>query len=80
MLTDDQALRMIESVRHNTRNMDVVALCDWILARVVQRREVEAAIPATADAAPKTDRRAYMREYMKRRREAQKRRCSPRFP
>ena len=71
---------MIESVRHNTRNMDVVALCDWILARVVQRREVEAAISATADAAPKTDRRAYMREYMKRRREAQKRRCSPRFP
>ena len=69
MLTDEQALRLIESVRHNTRNMDVVALCDWILARVVQRRE---GVPATADAAPKTDRRAYMREYMKRRREAQK--------
>ena len=65
MLTDEQALRLIECMRRNTQNTDVAALCDWVLARV-QRREVEAATP-------KADRRAYMREYMKRRREAQKR-------
>jgi hypothetical protein len=64
MLTDAQALRLIESMRRNTQNTDVAALCDWILARVAQRREVLAAAPAAA--APKADRREYMRAYMKR--------------
>ena len=74
MLTDEQGLRLIESMRTNTQNTGVRALCEWVLA-LAQAREA-----AVATTAPKADRRAYMREYMKRRREAQKRRCSPRFP
>ena len=69
MLTDEQALRLIESVRHNTRSTEVAAVCDWVLA-LVQRREVEAAAPAAA--APKADRRAYMRDYMRRKRAEKK--------
>jgi hypothetical protein len=63
MLTDQQALQLIESMRRNTQNTDVAALCDWITA-LVQR--------AATGVAPKPDRRAYMREYMQRRRAEKK--------
>jgi hypothetical protein len=62
MMTDEQALRLIEDMRRNTRHGDVVALLDWVLA-LVQRQQ-------GAAAAPKADRRTYMREYMRRKRAA----------
>ena len=64
MLTDRRALQLIESMRRNTQNTDVAALCDWVLA-LVQRRE--------RAPKPKTDRRAYMRDLMRRRRAEQRR-------
>jgi hypothetical protein len=71
MLTDQQALRLIENMRRNTRSADVASLCDWVLA-LVRRREEEAVAPTAADPAPKADRRRYMRDYMKRRRAEKK--------
>ena len=59
MLTDEQALRLIESMRRNTQSVDVAALCDWVLA-LVQRQEEVAAAPATAGVALKTERKAYI--------------------
>jgi hypothetical protein len=68
VLTDQQALQLLEDMRRNTRSMGVIELCDWIRALV---RRLEAAAPAAADAAPKAakaNRNAYMKEYMRRRR------------
>jgi hypothetical protein len=64
MLTDQQALRLIENMRRNTRSADVASLCDWVLA-LVRRRA-----PAAADAGPKrkADRREYMKNFMRKRR------------
>ena len=64
MLTDAQALSLIEDMRRNTHNTDVAALCDWVLA-LVQRREKAPK--------PKADRRAYMRDFMRKRRAEQRR-------
>jgi hypothetical protein len=60
MLTDQQALRLL------VQNMGILELVDWIQALL---RRLEAA-PA---AAPKTDRREYMRKCMQRRRAEKKR-------
>lgn len=71
MLTDAQALTLIENVRRNTQSADVAALCDWVLA-LVQRREGVAVAPAAADTVPKAARNAYMKAYMRKRRERKK--------
>ena len=56
-------------VRQNTQNADIAAVCDWVLSLVQRCDEVAATPPA----APKADRKAYMGDYMRRRREAGKR-------
>ena len=66
MLTDRQALRLLEDMRRNTRSADVAALCDWVLVRVAQ------AAPAAAGAAPRANRNEYMKLYMRRRRAQKK--------
>ena len=80
MLTDTEALTLIERVRRHTPSMDVVELCDWALARLIQSRggtpvpstlaagSVATSAPASPRGEPLTDRKSYMRDYMRKKR------------
>ena len=69
MLTDEQALQLVENMRRNTQDAGVAALCDWVLG-LAQRRQ--GAIVAPPAPKPKAGRNEYMKNYMRRRRQAQK--------
>jgi hypothetical protein len=65
MLTDAQGLKLIKDMRRSTSSAHVAELLDWVLTR----------LEAGAGAAPKpkADRRAYMKDYMRKRRAEQRR-------
>jgi hypothetical protein len=70
MLTDEEALRLIEKVRRHTPHIDVVELCDWGLQQIQGRTALARVMTKVSEpVAPQSDRKAYMREYMKKRRE-----------
>jgi hypothetical protein len=56
-MTDEQALQLIRTMRHDTQSANVAELLDWILARV--------AAPAATGAAPPGSRNEYYRRYMR---------------
>ncbi len=70
MLTDQQALALIERVRRATPHIDVVELCDWALLRLVQMRKAPPTLHSTfkEPKEPTADRKAYMKEYMRKKR------------
>jgi hypothetical protein len=70
MLTDEQAVQLLEAMRRDTQSTAVAALCDWALG--LARRWNDAVVaPAAARAAlqeaRKAHRRTYMRELMRKR-------------
>ncbi len=77
MLTDDEALTLLTRVRRSTTHLDVVELCDWVFRRVwAPSTNGEAEIgnvarePPSVSAPSKgaSDRKEYMRDYMRTRR------------
>ena len=68
MLTDEEALKLIERVRRHTPSADVVDLCDWALAQIIKRNTgtVEEAKSVVHEVTG--DRREYMRDYMRKKR------------
>ena len=79
MLTDEEALKLIERVRRHTPSIEVVELCDWGLQQITGRAALGRVMSGTTVLAPDlgpslvqpvrpADRKAYMRDYMAKRR------------
>ena len=80
MLTDEEALKLIERVRRHTPSIEVVELCDWGLQQITGRAALGRVMGSSAtvlapDLGPSlvqpvrpADRKAYMRDYMAKRR------------
>ena len=79
MLTDEEALKLIERVRRHTPSIEVVELCDWALQQITGRAALGRVMSGTTVLAPDlgpslvqpvrpADRKAYMRDYMAKRR------------
>jgi hypothetical protein len=74
MLTDDEALRLIERVRRRIPSLDVVELCDWALGQIQWRASLDVTrvkadqAKANLDVHVTQSRKDYMRNYMRKKR------------